>query len=149
MTGWRIGYLYASEENITQIKKAHIPFSICAPVVSQYAAIGALKGSQECIKEFKQHYLETRNLMCERLDNLDSVFQYSKPGGSYLMFPKILGSAGKDSIAFSKKLLEDIQVSTTPGIAFGPTGEGHIRLSFCVSKEMINKAFDRMDKYFK
>jgi len=87
--------------------------------------------------------------MCERLDKLDFVFQYSKPGGSYLMFPKILGNAGKDSIKFSKKLLNDIKVSTTPGIAFGPTGEGHIRLSFCVSKEMINKAFDRMEKYFK
>ena len=149
MTGWRIGYIHADEGNIPQIKKAHIPFAICAPVVSQYAAIGALKGSQECIKEFKQHYLEMRNLMCERLDKLDSVFQYSKPSGSYLMFPKILGNAGKDSIEFSKKLLNDIKVSTTPGIAFGPTGEGHIRLSFCVSKEMINKAFDRMEKYFK
>jgi len=49
MTGWRVGYLHADEELISQIKKAHIPFVICAPVVSQYAAIGALKGSQDCI----------------------------------------------------------------------------------------------------
>ena len=56
---------------------------------------------------------------------------------------------GKDSLEFSKKLLTEIKISTTPGIAFGPTGEGHIRLSFCVPEEMINKAFDRMDKYFK
>jgi len=148
MTGWRIGYLYADEEIITQVKKAHIPFSICAPVVSQYAALAALRGSQECIEEFRLHYLKTRNLMCERLDRLDSVFQYSKPGGSYLMFPKILGDLGKDSVEFSKELLTKAKVSTTPGIAFGPTGEGHIRLSFCVSEEMINKAFDRMEKYF-
>ena len=149
MTGWRVGYLHADEELISQIKKAHIPFVICAPVVSQYAAIGALKGSQNCIKEFREHYLNTRDLMCERLDNLRSVFEYNKPSGSYLMFPKILGDQGKDSIEFSKKLLKDIQVSTTPGIAFGPTGESHIRLSFCVSEDTINKAFDRMDKYFK
>ena len=149
MTGWRVGYLHADEELISQIKKAHIPFVICAPVVSQYAAIGALKGSQNCIKEFREHYLNTRDLMCERLDNLRSVFEYNKPSGSYLMFPKILGDQGKDSIEFSKKLLKDIQVSTTPGIAFGPTGESHIRLSFCVSEDIINKAFDRMDKYFK
>lgn len=149
MTGWRVGYLLADEENITQIKKAHIPMTICAPVVSQYAALAALRGGQECVEEFRQHYLTTRNLMCERLDSLDTIFQYSKPGGSYLMFPKILGDMGKDSLEFSKKLLTEAKISTTPGIAFGPTGEGHIRLSFCVPEEMINKAFDRMEKYFK
>ena len=149
MTGWRLGYLQADEELIPQIKKAHIPFAICAPVVSQYAAIAALKGSQQCIKEFREHYLTTRNLMCERLDNLSSVFGFVKPGGSYLMFPKILTSEGKDSMAFCKKLLKEAKVSTTPGIAFGPTGESHLRLSFCVPEEQINKAFDRMEKYFK
>ncbi len=149
MTGWRVGYLHADEKLIPQIKKTHIPFAICAPVVSQYAAIGALKGSQKCIDDFRNHYLKTRNLMCERLDKLNNVFEYNKPGGSYLMFPKILGEKGKDSITFSKKLLQEAKISTTPGIAFGPTGESHIRLSFCVSKEMINKAFDRIDKYFK
>jgi len=149
MTGWRIGYLHADEEIITQVKKVHIPFSICAPVVSQYAAIAALQGSQQCVGDFRLHYLNMRNLMCERLDHLDTVFSYNKPGGSYLMFPKILGERGKDSVEFSKNLLKDIQVSTTPGSAFGPTGEQHIRLSFCVPEEMINKAFDRMDNYFR
>ena len=149
MTGWRIGYLHADEEILTQIKKAHIPLAICAPVASQYAAIAALKGSQDCIGEFRQHYLKARDLMCERLDMLDSVFEYNKPEGSYLMFPKIIGDQGNDSITFSKNLLKDAKVSTTPGIAFGPTGENHIRLSFCVPEEMINKAFDRMEKYFK
>ena len=148
MTGWRIGYLHADEEVIPQIKKAHIPFAICAPVVSQYAALAALKGSQDCVKEFRDHYLNTRNLMCERLDKLSSIFDYQKPEGSYLMFPKILLKEGQDSITFCKKLLREARVSTTPGIAFGPTGESHLRLSFCVSEEEINKAFDRMENYF-
>ena len=87
--------------------------------------------------------------MCERLDRLSSVFKYVKPEGSYLMFPKIIGKQGNDSVEFSKKLLSGAKVSTTPGIAFGPTGENHIRLSFCVPENMINKAFDRMEKYFK
>ena len=148
MTGWRIGYLHADEEVIPQIKKAHIPFAICAPVVSQYAALAALKGSQDCVKEYRDHYLNTRNLMCERLDKLNSVFEYQKPEGSYLMFPKILIKEGQDSITFCKKLLREAKVSTTPGIAFGPTGESHLRLSFCISEEEINKAFDRMENYF-
>ncbi|MCK4357875.1 MAG: pyridoxal phosphate-dependent aminotransferase [Candidatus Cloacimonetes bacterium] len=149
MTGWRIGYLHADEEVIPQIKKAHIPFAICAPVVSQYAALAALKGSQDCVKEFGVHYLNTRNLMCERLDKLSFIFEFQKPEGSYLMFPKILLKEGQDSITFCKKLLREARVSTTPGIAFGPTGESHLRLSFCVSEEEINKAFDRMEDYFK
>ena len=149
MTGWRIGYLHAHEDIIPQITKAHIPLAICAPVVSQYAALAALKGPQDCIEEFRSHYQKTRNLMCERLDKLDSIFEYQKPEGSYLMFPRILLEEGKDSATFCKKMLKEARVSTTPGIAFGPTGEGHLRLSFCVSEDEINKAFDRMEEYFK
>ena len=148
MTGWRIGYLHADEEIIPQITKAHIPLAICAPVVSQYAALAALKGPQNCIEEFRNHYQKTRNLMCQRLDKLDNIFEYQKPDGSYLMFPKILLEEGKDSAAFCKNMLKEARVSTTPGIAFGPTGEGHLRLSFCVSEDEINKAFDRMEEYF-
>lgn len=148
MTGWRIGYLHADEALITQVKKAHIPFSICAPVVSQYAALAALQGSQQCVVDFGEHYLNTRDLMCQRLDRLAHVFTYQKPAGSYLMFPRILPEEGNDSTAFCKKLLAEARVSTTPGIAFGPTGESHLRLSFCVSEDMINKAFDRMENYF-
>ena len=148
MTGWRIGYLHASEALIPQINKAHIPFAICAPVVSQYAALAALKGPQDCVSEFRDHYLKTRNLMCERLDRLDSVFSYHKPGGSYLMFPRILLDEGRDSEAFCKRMLREGKVSTTPGVAFGPTGEGHLRLSFCVQEDVIHKAFDRLEAYF-
>jgi aminotransferase len=148
MTGWRVGYLHAHSEWIPQIKKAHIPFSICAPVVSQYAAIAALKGSRECVNNFKAHYLSARNLMCERLDGLRDFFRYQTPGGSYLMFPEILVEAGKDSSAFCKGLLRNAKVSTTPGIAFGPTGESHMRLSFCVPEDEINRAFDRIERFF-
>ena len=149
MTGWRIGYLHASEQNTAQIKKAHIPCAICATVASQYASIAALKGSQECVEKFRLSYLKSRDLMCERLDALKPYFQYVKPEGSYLMFPKVLGKEGESSFDFCKKLLAEAKVSTTPGVAFGPTGEGHIRLSFCVPEEMVNKAFDRMEKFFK
>jgi len=148
MTGWRIGYLHADETLIPQITKAHIPFAICATVVSQYAALAALQGSQDCIKKFREHYLSARDIMCKRLEEISSVFEYQKPRGSYLMFPKILLKEGNDSTVFCKKLLEEVKVSTTPGVAFGPTGEAHLRLSFCVPEEMINKAFDRMEMYF-
>ncbi len=148
MTGWRVGYLHTEESLIPQIAKAHIPFAICAPVVSQYAALAALEGPQDCVSEFRANYLAARNLMCERLDELDSIFAYQKPNGSYLMFPEILLEEGKDSMVFCKNLLKNGRVSTTPGVAFGPTGESHLRLSFCVSLDEINKAFDRMKILF-
>lgn len=148
MTGWRIGYVLATAELVTQMLKAHIPFCICAPVVSQYAALGALRGPQDCVEEFRGKYLDLRDLTCKRLDGLSSVFEYQKPKGSYCMFPKILHKEGSDSLSFCKKLLLEGGVSTTPGVAFGPTGEGHLRITFCDSKEAINKAFDRMERYF-
>ncbi len=147
MTGWRIGYLHAAKDWVAQISKAHIPLCICTPVVSQYAALEALKGSQACVRAFREHYQVTRDLMCERLDGLNQIFEYQKPKGSYLMFPKIKIKEGKDSMAFSKRLLRNARVSTTPGIAF--KGEGHVRMSFCVPEATINIAFDRMEKYFK
>lgn len=155
MTGWRIGYLVAGRELIPHIQKVHIPFAICAPVVSQYAALGALKGPQECIRDFSDKYLELRDLMCERLDRVPHVFSYVKPQGSYCMFPKIEcaespeGTGAEDSYAFCKELLLKGRVSATPGVAFGPTGEGHVRMTFCDSAETINKAFDRIEDYFR
>jgi aminotransferase len=64
------------------------------------------------------------------------------------MFPKIIGKGSEDSTNFCKKLLQEARVSTTPGIAFGPNGEGHLRMSFCVPNSEINKAFDRMEDHF-
>jgi aminotransferase len=148
MTGWRVGYVHADEALIPQITKAHIPFAICAPTVSQYAALAALTGPQDCVTEFREHYQSARDVMCERLDALGSVFQYHRPGGSYLMFPRILLKAGEDSTSFCVNLLREAKVSTTPGVAFGPTGQSHLRLSFCVPHDVIHEAFDRMERFF-
>ncbi|MCK4624695.1 MAG: pyridoxal phosphate-dependent aminotransferase [Phycisphaerae bacterium] len=146
MTGWRVGYLHSSPELIPHIRKAHIPFAICAPSVSQYAAIEALKGSQECVDSFRKHYRNARDLMCRRLERLSGVFEYQRPRGSYLMFPRIRLEEGKDSLAFAKRLLKEARVSTTPGVAF--RSESHLRMSFCVPEEIIDKAFDRIEDYF-
>lgn len=148
MTGWRIGYLVAGKEMIPQLSKAHIPFAICAPVVSQYAALAALQGPQDCVEDFRRKYLSARDLICERLDRVPHVFSYRKPQGSYCMFPRIEWKGGDDSLAFCKRLLSEGRVSTTPGVAFGPTGEGHARMTFCCPEETINTAFDRIEEFF-
>ena len=64
------------------------------------------------------------------------------------MFPRIEAEGREDSFAFCKKLLLEGRVSTTPGVAFGPTGEGHLRMTFCDTEKTINKAFDRIESFF-
>jgi aspartate/methionine/tyrosine aminotransferase len=70
-----------------------------------------------------------------------------KPEGAYYVFPKIV-IKHDDSYKFALDLLESARVSVTPGSAFGPTGEHHVRMAYCVSEDTIDKAFDRIEKQF-
>jgi aminotransferase len=148
LTGWRIGYVHSDESVIKQLLKVHDSLVTCAPVISQYAAMGALEMGEADIKIFNQKYIKRRDLITERLDRLNHIFSYIKPNSAYYVFPKILEERRK-SWDFALELLEKIQVAVVPGLAFGPRGENHIRMSFGRSEKHINEAFDRMDEYFK
>jgi aspartate/methionine/tyrosine aminotransferase len=147
MTGWRVGFVHSDSAIIKEILKIHDSLITCAPVVSQYAALGALETDENIIDYYNQRYLKRRKLICDRLDNLKNVFSYQKPNSSYFVFPKY--NLEKDSKTFSIDLLEKALVTVVPGVAFGPNGEGHVRMSFGRTSDDINKAFDRMEKYFK
>jgi len=108
--------------------------------------MGALEMGESEVADFKKQYELRRNLICSRLDKLNNFFSYIKPNSAYFVFPKILKS--NDSLAFALELLDKIQVAVVPGLAFGPNGEGHIRLSFGRTEAQINGAFDRLEKYF-
>ncbi len=161
MTGWRIAYLHSDESLVKEITKVHDSLVTCAPVISQYAAMGALEMGERDIIKFNQEYKKRRDLICSRLDKLKNIFSYIKPDSSYYVFPKInpknnnldksLFTDSKDTIdsfKFSLWLLEKAQVALVPGIAFGPNGENHIRMSFGRTEENINNAFDRIEKIF-
>ena len=153
MTGWRIGFLHSDEENIKEILKIHDSLVTCAPVISQYAAIGALDYGESDLNRFRREFNGRLNLMCDRLDDLKDFFVYQKPIGSYFVFPKILPMAYKalgakqgDSWDFALKLLEKAKVAVVPGVAFGPSGENHFRISFGRSEKDINEAICRIKK---
>ncbi|MCD4761897.1 aminotransferase class I/II-fold pyridoxal phosphate-dependent enzyme [bacterium] len=148
MTGWRIAYLHSDEENVKEIIKVHDALVTCAPVISQYGAMGALEMADDDIKKFNTAYEKRRNITCGRLKKLSNEFSFVLPNSSYYVFPKIKGNE-KNSWEFSNDLLDKAQVAVVPGMAFGPSGEGHIRISFGRSEDDIEKAFDRIDKYFK
>jgi len=155
MTGWRVGYLHSDEKNVAEILKVHDSLVTCAPVVAQYAAMGALEMADEDLAKFKQEYRLRRDLICRRLDKLKDIFEYIKPNSSYFVFPRFLqgfdGQTRSDVLSswnFALNLLEKARVAVVPGIAFGPSGEGHIRLSFGRSEKDIEEAFNRIDKLF-
>jgi aminotransferase len=146
MTGWRIGYGFASEGILDQMMKIHDALAICAPTVAQYAALAALQGSQECVGEIRTALQQRRDLTCRRLDALAPWFSYVKPHGAYYLMARFQGFE-LDSVSFALRLLYEARVITIPGGAFGPTGEGHVRLSVGGTEEEISEAFDRIEQW--
>lgn len=145
MTGWRLGYLHASPEVISQALKVHDAVVICAPTIAQYAGIVALTGAERSSHELDFIELMTarRDLTCARLDLLSQWFDYVQPMGAYYVLVRY-ADFGFDSVTFADRLLSEAGVITIPGRAFGPSGEQHLRVSFGGSEEHINKAFDRI-----
>lgn len=148
MTGWRVGYMYAPAAVINQALKVHDAAVICAPTISQYAALAALSGTPAEDENIVDVLSKRRNLICSRLDALNDLFSYVKPQGAYYIFPKYL-KTGLNSKEFAVKVLNQAKVITIPGRAFGPKGEGHIRLSYGGTEDEINQAFDRIEKWNK
>ena len=153
MTGWRVGYMVASSRIIDQVLKVHDAFAICAPTVSQYGALAALRATNgkdgegdQFIRDLVAALASRREVTCSRLDKLSHLFAYEKPKGAYYVFPRIV-LPGLSSVELSLKLLYEAKVITVPGSGFGPTGEGHVRLSFGATENELEKAFDRMEEW--
>lgn len=147
MSGWRLGYMIIPERLKREALKVHDATLLCTPRISQVAGIAALSEEPVHLREFKTTLSERRSLICERLAAVPHVFDFQKPEGAYYVFPKIT-AAHDNSSEFAIRLLENARVTVTPGSAFGPAGEHHVRMAYCVSEEIINKAFDRIETYF-
>jgi len=147
MSGWRLGYGVLPDWLKREIVKVHDATLICAPRISQVAGLAALSGEQDHLREFEDILARRRTLICERLDALPHVFDYVRPEGAYYVFPRILAEH-RDSGEFAIRLLEEAKVVVTPGRAFGPAGEHHVRMAFCVEEDAIETAFDRLESYF-
>src|SRR5690606_26446648 len=105
----------------------------------------ALSQKSDHIVEFEAELAKRRELICQRLDDVPHVFEYIKPEGAYYVFPRIVAEHS-NAYDFSIKLLNEAKVAVTPGNAFGPSGEHHVRMAYCVPEDMINLAFDRIKK---
>lgn len=144
MTGWRLGYLLSNPEVSAAMNKIHQYVIMCAPVAAQYAAIEAIRHGLPDVLAMKSDYLNRRNLICNRLNRMGLTT--NTPHGTFYVFPNIT-KTGMTSEEFCEKLLEEEKVACVPGSAFGPSGEGFIRISYAYSLEHIKEACDRMEHF--
>ncbi len=150
MTGWRVGFVHADKDRISRIVKFHDAMVTCAPVPSQYAAIAALRYGADFLEEFRVEFKKRRNYCISRLDALSQVMDYQVPKATYFVFPRIkdIVKFADDSHRLAYDILEKVKVATVPGVAFGPSGESHLRVNFGREMADLEVGFDRLEDYF-
>ena len=144
MTGWRLGFTAGPVEIIEQMAKIHQYAIMCSPTTSQHAAYYALKSCDLEIKEMVEEYDMRRRFIVKELNDMNLAC--FNPEGAFYAFPDIT-SAGLNSEAFCEKLLETKKVAVVPGTAFGTSGEGFVRISYCYSLEHISEALKRIKEF--
>ncbi|NJP12509.1 MAG: pyridoxal phosphate-dependent aminotransferase [Leptolyngbyaceae cyanobacterium RU_5_1] len=143
MTGWRIGFLAGSVELIKACStiQGHSTSNVCT--FAQYGAIAALEGSQDCIEEMRQAFAKRRIAILDLLNSIPGLSCVT-PNGAFYVMPSIQ-EIGMSSLEFCEALLEEQQVVTVPGIAFG--SDGYIRISYATDMETIQKGMERLDTF--
>lgn len=144
MTGFRVGYVCGPKGIIEGILKIHQYGILCAPILSQEAAIEALKSGWESVQFMRDQYKTRRDYIVKRFNDMGLTCHL--PYGAFYSFPSIT-STGLNEVDFTKRLLQEEQVAVVPGSAFGKSGEGFIRASFATSYNQIIEATKRIERF--
>ena len=144
MTGWRLGYACAPQIIIEQMTKIHQYAIMCAPTISQYAAVEALKNGDNDVEIMRKAYNQRRRFLLNAFKEMN--LECFEPYGAFYVFPCIK-EFGMSSEEFATKFLEEEKVAAVPGTAFGDSGEGYLRISYAYSLENLKVAIGRL-KHF-
>jgi len=144
MTGFRIGYACGPTELIEAMMKIHQYSMLCASIISQEAALEAIRNGGTDTAHMRDQYRLRRNFIVKALN--DMGLKCHLPRGSFYAFPSI-ASTGLSSKDFAVRLLQQENVAAVPGSAFGACGEGFLRCCFATSLERIETAMERMGKF--
>ena len=153
MTGWRIGWTLAPVELTAAMDNLQSQETSNPCSVSQYAAVAALNGPQDCVETMRQEFARRRTYVLERLAAMPRV-SMPQPGGAFYAFfnvsryfgaPLPGGKTVSDSTALCSELLEDAHVALVSGDAFG--APGYVRLSFATGIDNLKEGFDRIQKF--
>jgi len=144
MTGFRLGYVCAPQPIVEAMMKIHQYSMLCAPIMSQNAALEALENGAPQVEKMKQSYHQRRDFLVKRLNEIG--LDCHTPGGAFYVFPDIR-KTGLSSKEFAMGLLEAENVAAVPGGAFGPSGEGFLRCCYATGMDDLVKAMDSMERY--
>lgn len=144
MTGFRLGYACAPQPIIEAMMKIHQYSMLCAPIMSQNAALEALENGAPAVARMRESYHQRRDFMVKRLNEMG--LECHTPGGAFYVFPDIRGT-GLASKAFAMRLLEAEGVAAVPGSAFGPSGEGFLRCCYATAFDDLKLAMDKMERF--
>jgi len=140
MTGWRIGWACGNSLLVSALAKIKENIDSGTFEAIQYAGIEALTGSQGSVEKLRKIYKNRRDIFALGLNELG--FKFDLPKGTFYFWVEV----GENSIKFVDFLLENGKIVSTPGIGFGPSGEGYVRFSLTIDEEKIKKAIERMKK---
>ncbi|EEL68374.1 Alanine transaminase [Bacillus mycoides] len=144
MTGWRLGMIAAPVQFSELMLKIHQYSMMCAPTMSQFAALEALRGGNDEVIRMRDSYKKRRNFMTTSFNEMGLTCHV--PGGAFYVFPSI-ASTGLSSAEFAEQLLLEEKVAVVPGNVFGGSGEGFIRCSYATSLEQLMEAMKRMERF--
>lgn len=145
MTGWRVGYCRGPEWIIGQMLKVVNYSTACASSVGQRAALHALTADPAPFEAMREAFSRRVSLVSSRLERMPGI-RCLPPSGAFYIFVDV--SAYKvDSLSFALDLLDKEQVVVVPGFAFGPSGEGWVRIACTVDEERLSEAMDRLERY--
>jgi aminotransferase len=144
MTGWRVGWMCAPAPILEGIVKVHQYGIMSAPTVAQDAALAAIQGGEPAVRAMVAEYDRRRRLLVDGLNRIG--LPTFEPRGAFYAFPQI-SSTGLSSDEFTERLLREEQVAVVPGNAFGPSGEGHVRMCYATAYEKIEEALVRIERF--
>lgn len=144
MTGWRLGYACGPAPLLGQIMKIHQYAIMCAPTTSQYAAVEALRSCDGEVERMRDEYDARRKMIVAGFNKIGLACR--EPKGAFYAFPSIQ-STGLTSEEFCERLLYSKKVALVPGNAFGESGEGFVRASYCYSLAHIEEALRRVGEF--
>ncbi len=145
MTGWRLGWIVVPKNHIRQFERLAQNMFICAPHISQIAALGALDASDELNLNLKT-YEANRTMLIEELPKL-GLKNFAPPDGAFYFYIDV-SEYTNDSVNFAKSVLDEVHVAITPGIDFDPErGLKTIRLSYACSTSDLKEGLKRLEKF--
>ena len=144
MTGWRMGYVCAPAPIARQMLKIHQFAIMCAPTVSQFAAVEALRNGDEDVEMMRAEYNRRRVFLLEGFRKIG--IECFEAQGAFYLYPNI-GKFGLSSEEFASRLLYEYGCAIVPGTAFGECGEGYARISYAYSMKHLKQALERIEAF--